>query len=423
MKTLRIISWIPAFLVMAFFHSCKDKGNVELRFELPSSYDRMQVVLTDVNESIKVELSSESDFTYNLKYVGVSSYTLQMAAFKNSSDDTLSFYKTTIQTSEHSFNTVFSFLEPDQFKIEQTEAGFDSVNIVGSWSNIPFDQNMQLYISADSIDVFSDKNVVSLDGSSYLAPNVSNDQFLGLKRTENINEFTSRYVKSEIVKLGPDLRLFNYAKPDEWIYVDVQEFADYKYRFLVEKGKWYLLEGYDKYNSDETATELIVLPGSHGGYCTREPDGHSFFIMAKSDTIEAFATISFVTGTLGSFKLRLTSLAQANPSQIEGDHEFEYSNQVKYASQFFPAGEHTLSMSQNEIETDAYVYYTILKDNDYLQVEENTVLKPAHDLGPNFRGDSATQIHTFTLTQPTTLQMIMVAGFHGKPDVLTVIHE
>lgn len=405
-------STILVLISLFFISSCKLNQDVLLMFKLNGEFERMEVEILNTATNESTFIDSKNDFDHVMQNVERDEYLVKMAAFYKNSDDTASYLEQRFSVGYEGYTGMFNFFDPDEIVLKNRGYGFDTNTVTVNWNtNESFPSRVDVYVSDDSTSVFNQENIVASDVDSLQLKLSGKDVFVAIKRSTTVNTYSSGYVKSKIYKVNFDRKFNFYINPDEWVDLEMNDYESRYFKAVVTPGQWYVFEAYDGTNSEQTGLGFWC---NYGQYVTRRQDGHMLFYKFDSEVFEFEVKIGY-PAEFGTFRFRLRSINPSNVQTIEGEHEFTENSQILYAERYFDAGTYTIKTWQNDLLSEAYVYWSMLQNNQFLSMTENSFTGYTSNLGPNFRDDTTTQVNQVTFPESGMVQMIMISSYDQTP--------
>lgn len=401
-----------ASIFLFWISSCKVNQDVLLRFKHDGVYERMQVqIINDETQEI-VEIATKNDFDHAMQNLKRGRFLVNMASFYENMTDTAAYLEQYFEVDYDGYEGVFDQFSPDEFRFKNRTYGFDTNIVTAFWSTYEsFPSRVDVYVSEDSTSIFNQENIVASDVDSLQLKLIEKDVFIAVKRSTTFNTYSSGYVKSKIYKVSFDRKFNFYINPDEWVDLELNDFESRYFKAAVIPGQWYVFEAYDGTNSEQTGLGFWC---NYGQYVTRKQDGRMLFYKFDSDVFEFETKIGYPP-QFGTFRFRLRSINPTDVQPMEGEHVFTENSQIIYTERYFDAGTYTIKMWQNDLLSEAYVYCSMLQDNQFLSMTENGISGYTSNMGPNFRDDTATQVNQVTFPESGMVQMVMISSYHQTP--------
>ncbi len=391
---------------------CKINQDVLLRFKHNGLFERMEVQIINEETQETVDITTKNDFDHIMQNVKRGAFLVKMASFYENADDTAAYLEQTFEVDYDGYEGVFDQFSPDEIRFQNRTYGFDTNIVTAFWSTYEsFPSLVDIYVSEDSTSIFNQENIVASDVDSFQLKLSEKDVFIAVKRSTKFNTYSSGYVKSKIYKVIFDRKFNFYINPDQWVDFEMNDYESRYFKAAVTPGQWYVFEAYDGTNSEQTGLGFWC---NYGQYVTRKQDGRMLFYKFDSDVFE-FETKVGYPAQIGSFRLRLRSINPTNVQPMEGEHVFTENSQIIYTERYFDAGTYTIKTWQNDLLSEAYVYWSMLQNNQFLSMTENGISGYSSNMGPNFRDDTTTQNNVITFPTSGTVQMVMISSYHQTP--------
>jgi hypothetical protein len=404
------------FLTVFITTGCDiDKVNANLyaTVECIDDYDSLRVELIDLDNNEKTEIAVDENGRFDLLDLGEQNYEVKIYGFL---DGTLRGEQSKKFSFKDGYNSQYFQLLPfanlSELEIS-AETGGLIANVAWNFNDCYARGRTLVYASEDSASVFQEGNLVKEGGSQHQF-NISSERlFFGIKLEYSNYENETAYSLSPIWALDESSSSFTRAVAGEWVNFTLTTGEEHLAAIEVQEGKYYLLEAYDGLNDQGlTGTELTqFVPGYFNELRTRVPDGAARFFIARGSQINIRSVMAF-QGVGGSFKYRIRPVNDLSPQPMVGQHDFTSYSQVQFAESTFGPGIHTFRSSQTSVFNSAYIYYSILADDQFLPILQNSGFTDR--LGPTFRGDDQPYEFSIELEQTTSLRMVMVCGYHGN---------
>lgn len=391
----------------------KLKANLYAKVECIDSYDSLRVELFDLDNNEKSEIAVEEDGSFELLDLGEQNYEVKIYGYVNGDLRAEQSKKFSFKDGYRS--QYFQLLPP----AEITEISFSAepeeviANVQWQYNGCYSSGRTLVYASTDSNNVYQEENLIKEGGSSHQFVLSDERLFFGIKLDYSNYENETAYSLSPIWALDESSSDFTTAEVGQWINFELQTGEEHLAIVNVQAGQYYLLEAYDGLNdASMTGTQLTqFVPGYFDELRTREPDGAARFFIARGSQISVRSVMAF-QGVGGTFRYRLRPVNDLSPQPMVGQHDFTQYSQVQFAESTFGPGVHTFRSSQTNVFNSAYIYYSILADDQFLPIIQSGQVTDR--LGPTFRGDDQPFEFSIELEQTTELRMVMVCGYHAN---------
>jgi len=408
-------------ITLSFLISCDPNLNrIEVQLsktiDCADSYDTFSAELIDLdnNKTLNVPVSSSGEFELN--DLGDQNYQLNLYGFKDGIDSAVGFKSYKFSYKNGFYDQPFALLSPAEIIDSRIMILEDSVVSYVRWQydNCSRLGVKKLYASEDSTSVFKEENLVKVGGDEHTFSISNAKVYFGLKLEYSNYNTESGYVYSPIWSAQYS-GTQNYVEPDTWVDFEFGDTYTEHWYVNAVKDSWYVLEAFDAKNGNLTGEELVMFVNDGTREIrTRKPDGCMHFVKASTDLIKLKAALGY-PGTKGTFRFRLRSINPTNIQALEGQHLFTENSQIIYTERQFDAGTYNIKTYQNDILNEAYVYYSILQNNEFLESYEFSAPQITNNIGPNSRDDTTTQNNVITFPTSGTVQMVMISSYHQTP--------
>lgn len=391
----------------------KLKANLYATVECRESYDSLRIELIDLDKNEISEIAVDENGRFELLELGEQPYEVKIYGYVNGNLSAEQSKKFSFKDGYRS--QYFQLLPPAVI----TETSFSAepeeviANVKWQYNGCYSSGRNLVYASTDSSNVYQEENLVKEGGSSHQFVLSDERLFFGIRLDYSNYENETAYSLSPIWALGESSSDFTTAEVGQWINFELQTGEEHLATINVQAGQYYLLEAYDGLNDETlTGTELAqFVPGYFDELRTRKPDGAARFFIARGSQISVRSVMAF-QGVSGTFRYRIRPVNDLSPQPMVGQHDFDSHSQVQFAESTFGPGVHTFRSSQSNVFNSAYIYYSILADDQFLPIIQSS--RVTDRLGPAFRGDDQPFEFSIELEETTTLRMVMVCGYHAN---------